>query len=98
MRHKFDSNVRFMLMNSFSTSDDTLAFLKKYPELSKDPNLELMQNKVPKVDAATMEPAEWPQSPSKEWCPPGKPAMLHKTLPVTDRCAFAGIGCQLYLL
>jgi phosphoglucomutase len=71
MRRKFDSNVRFMLMNSFSTSDDTLAFLKKYPELSNDPNLELMQNKVPKVDASTLGPAAWPQAPSKEWCPPG---------------------------
>ena len=71
MRQQYKSNVRFMLMNSFSTSEDTLAFLQKYPELSTDPNLELMQNKVPKVDAATLDPAEWKQSPSKEWCPPG---------------------------
>lgn len=43
MRKAFESNVRFMLMNSFSTSEDTLDFLKKYPELVNDPNLELMQ-------------------------------------------------------
>lgn len=43
MRKTFDSNVRFMLMNSFSTSEDTLEFLKKYPELANDPNLELVQ-------------------------------------------------------
>lgn len=43
MRQTFDSNVRFMLMNSFSTSEDTLEFLKKYPELANDPNLELVQ-------------------------------------------------------
>lgn len=43
MRKTFGSNVRFMLMNSFSTSDDTLNFLQKYPELSNDPNLELVQ-------------------------------------------------------
>lgn len=29
------------------------------------------QNKVPKVDVNTMEPASWPENPSKEWCPPG---------------------------
>lgn len=29
------------------------------------------QNKVPKVDVATMEPAVWPANPAKEWCPPG---------------------------
>lgn len=43
MRKNFKSNVRFMLMNSFSTSDDTLEFLQKYPELANDPNLELVQ-------------------------------------------------------
>lgn len=43
MRKTFGSNVRFMLMNSFSTSADTLEFLKKYPELANDPNLELVQ-------------------------------------------------------
>nr|AIQ80989.1 UDP-glucose pyrophosphorylase/phosphoglucomutase [Saccharina japonica] len=71
MRKTFGSNVRFMLMNSFSTSEDTLEFLQKYPELANDPNLELVQNKVPKVDVKTMEPASWPANPSKEWCPPG---------------------------
>lgn len=43
MRESFGSNVRFMLMNSFSTSEDTLEFLQKYPELANDPNLELVQ-------------------------------------------------------
>ncbi|CAN0414761.1 unnamed protein product [Ectocarpus sp. 12 AP-2014] len=71
MRKTFKSNVRFMLMNSFSTSEDTLEFLKKYPELANDPNLELVQNKVPKVDVNTMEPAAWSANPAKEWCPPG---------------------------
>ena len=46
MREDFGQKVRFMLMNSFSTSDDTLSFLSKYPSLAKDPNIELMQNKV----------------------------------------------------
>lgn len=43
MRESFGSKVRFMLMNSFSTSADTLEFLKKYAEISADPNLELVQ-------------------------------------------------------
>lgn len=30
-----------------------------------------MQNKVPKVDVETLEPATWPANPAKEWCPPG---------------------------
>ncbi|CAI5742737.1 unnamed protein product [Peronospora destructor] len=42
-----------------------------YPELIEDETLELLQNKVPKVDASTMEPATYSPNPSKEWCPPG---------------------------
>lgn len=45
-----------MLMNSFSTSEDTLSFFeKKYPDLHAEDGLELMQNKVPKLDAKTFE-------------------------------------------
>merc|ERR1719316_201516 len=35
MRKKH-GGVKFMLMNSFSTSEDTMAFFKKYPDLAKD--------------------------------------------------------------
>ena len=56
MREEFKSNVKFMLMNSFSTSADTLAFLQKgYPSLASEAGLEMMQNKVPKIDATTYE-------------------------------------------
>lgn len=61
--------VRFLLMNSFSTSADTLDFLKAYPELGTD--LELMQNRVPKLEVETLAPIEWPANPALEWCPPG---------------------------
>ncbi|TMW60322.1 hypothetical protein Poli38472_000364 [Pythium oligandrum] len=71
LRAQHQSNVRFVLMNSFSTSNDTLDYLQKYPELVEDENLELLQNKVPKVDAKTLEPATYETNPSKEWCPPG---------------------------
>lgn len=71
LRATHQSNVRFVLMNSFSTSADTLEYLQKYPELVEDPALELVQNKVPKVDAATFAPATYKVNPDKEWCPPG---------------------------
>lgn len=69
MREKFGCNVKFMLMNSFNTSEDTLTFLKSYPDVGDD--IELMQNKVPKVDKQTMLPAEWSANSHLEWCPPG---------------------------
>jgi UDP-N-acetylglucosamine pyrophosphorylase len=56
MRKDYGSKVKFMLMNSFSTSEDTLAFLQqKYPALAKEEGLEMMQNKVPKLNAETFE-------------------------------------------
>lgn len=50
MRKDFKSPVKFMLMNSFNTSKDTLTFMQKYPSIVEDPKVELMQNKVPKIN------------------------------------------------
>jgi UDP-N-acetylglucosamine pyrophosphorylase len=62
----------FILMNSFSTSADTAAHLEaRFPQLGGSEVWELMQNKVPKVLAGTLEPALWPTNPEQEWCPPG---------------------------
>jgi UDP-N-acetylglucosamine pyrophosphorylase len=56
MRQDTGFKVKFMLMNSFSTSADTLAFFnEKYPILAAEEGLEMMQNKVPKLDATTLE-------------------------------------------
>jgi phosphoglucomutase len=71
MRKNFKSPVKFILMNSFNTSKDTLNFLSKYSSIVEDPSLELMQNKVPKVDKSNMLPVEWPLNRHLEWCPPG---------------------------
>lgn len=62
---------RFLLMNSFSTSEDTLAFLAAYPELGGAAEVELMQNRVPKLRVTDLTAIEWPASPDQEWCPPG---------------------------
>jgi len=71
LREQHKSPLRFLLMNSFSTSKDTLDFLKKYPALGETANLEFMQSAVPKVDAKTLQPVTWPKNPELEWCPPG---------------------------
>jgi len=80
MRGK-SGDLAFMLMNSFSTSKDTLEFLSKYPDLAKEGlPLEFVQNKAPKVTADGLAPASWAADPSMEWCPPGHgdlyPAMV----------------------
>mmetsp|Transcript_31000 Transcript_31000/g.101052 ORF Transcript_31000/g.101052 Transcript_31000/m.101052 type:complete len:466 (+) Transcript_31000:34-1431(+) len=72
MRQSFSADVRFILMNSFSTSDDTKAHLaKEHGDLLAEPHIELMQNMSPKVLKETLEPAVWAADPSLEWCPPG---------------------------
>mmetsp|Transcript_5163 Transcript_5163/g.7416 ORF Transcript_5163/g.7416 Transcript_5163/m.7416 type:complete len:1061 (-) Transcript_5163:496-3678(-) len=72
MREEYGRKVKFMLMNSFSTSEDTQNFFKEnYPELAEEEGLEMLQNKVPKLDRTTFEPAVCESDPSNEWCPPG---------------------------
>jgi UDP-N-acetylglucosamine pyrophosphorylase len=71
LRQEYKVPLRFLLMNSYSTSPETLAHLQKYPELGLPKEIELMQGSVPKVDARTLRPVEWPQNSQLEWCPPG---------------------------
>ena len=72
MRSVFGVELAFMLMNSFSTSADTLEALSKYETLAaSDLPLEFLQNKAPKVTKEDLTPANWPANPAMEWCPPG---------------------------
>lgn len=71
LRERYDCPLSFVLMNSFSTSQDTLEFLRKYPQLGEPEKLQLMQSQAPKVDAKTLQPVSWPAAPDLEWCPPG---------------------------
>merc|ERR1719401_1268934 len=70
MKEEFKvKNLKFMLMNSFATSKDTLDALSKYSDLGSGADLEFIQNKAPKVAAADMSPAAWEKDPGHEWCP-----------------------------
>jgi UTP--glucose-1-phosphate uridylyltransferase len=71
LRSAVAPELRLLLMNSFSTSGDTAAALTSYPQLGDPKQLELMQNKVPKIEVKSLAPVRWPQNPSLEWCPPG---------------------------
>ena len=73
LREQSGTKVRLLLMNSFSTSEDTLAHLQRYVQegFADAGEVEMMQNMVPKIDAQTLNPVEWPSDPEQEWCPPG---------------------------
>ncbi len=65
--------VNLLLMNSFSTSDDTMSHLSRYAEdgFADAEKVEMIQNRVPKLLTDTLEPATYPANPELEWCPPG---------------------------
>lgn len=72
LRKETGSDVRFLLMNSKASSDDTQDYLKKsVPEIGDPADLELLQNWAPKLVQETLEPVEYPANPELEWCPPG---------------------------
>lgn len=79
---KAGTPVRLLLMNSFSTSEDTMAYLSRYAAegFADAQKVEMIQNRVPKLCVDTLEPVSFPSNPDLEWCPPGHgdiyPALL----------------------
>lgn len=70
-RQALAGGIPLVLMDSFSTREDSLAALRKYPELAGDIPLDFLQHKVPKIVQADLSPAVNPANPALEWCPPG---------------------------
>jgi UTP--glucose-1-phosphate uridylyltransferase len=71
LRERTGARLPLVLMNSFSTRDASLEALERHPDVRADVPLDFVQNKVPKLLADGLEPAEWPDDPSLEWAPPG---------------------------
>ena len=71
LRKTYSNEVKFLLMNSFSTSNETKEFLIKYPDLGKFEKIELFQNRIPKICAESFQAVSYEESPELEWCPPG---------------------------
>lgn len=60
-----------VLMNSFSTQEDSLKVLSNYPDLNGELDDDFLQHKVPKIRQSDLSPADYPDNPALEWCPPG---------------------------
>jgi len=72
LRKEYGATLPLIFMNSFRTSEDTMAALARYADLPVDGlPLEFLQNKEPKLLAKDLSPASWPKDPDLEWCPPG---------------------------
>jgi UTP--glucose-1-phosphate uridylyltransferase len=68
-RERSGARVPLVLMNSFYTHDDALAALPD--EVASDVPPDFVQHKEPKILVDDLQPVEWPDDPSLEWCPPG---------------------------
>ncbi len=73
LRERAGYPVNILLMNSFSTSADTMAHLARYAEggFADPQQVEMIQNRVPKLHTDTLQPVEYAANPDLEWCPPG---------------------------
>ena len=71
LRRTTGARLPLLLMNSFSTREDTLAALRAFTDFEQPIPLDFVQHKEPKVWKDSLSPAEWPADPDKEWCPPG---------------------------
>ena len=72
VRDKYDAPLPLLFMTSFRTEDDTVDYLRKYPDLAvQDLPLTFLQNQEPKLRKSDLAPVEWPADPTLEWCPPG---------------------------
>jgi UTP--glucose-1-phosphate uridylyltransferase len=67
LRERSGARLPLVLMNSFYTRDDALAALKVESDVPPD----FVQHKEPKIRVDDLQPVEWPDDPSLEWCPPG---------------------------
>jgi len=64
-------DVQLLFMNSYNTDADTLAYLGKYPDLSRqDLPISFIQNKYPRVRQDNLAPFE-PTDKNQLWNPPG---------------------------
>ena len=71
LRERYDARLPLVLMDSFSTREDSLKALAAHPRLDVGLPLDFIQNKEPKLLVEDLTPVRWEADPALEWCPPG---------------------------
>ncbi|MFN8465744.1 MAG: UTP--glucose-1-phosphate uridylyltransferase [Caldilineaceae bacterium] len=71
LRQTTGARLPLVLMNSFSTRDETLAALAEFKDFHQQIPLDFVQHKQPKIWKESLSPAVYPTDREKEWCPPG---------------------------
>ena len=72
LRARFGVQLPLILMDSDATREATLAALSSMGGIDNGGlEADFLQSMIPKLDADTLAPAQWPDAPVLEWCPPG---------------------------
>ncbi len=71
LRQTTGARLPLVLMNSFSTRDETLAAMAQFQDFHQQIPLDFVQHKQPKIWKESLSPAVYPADREKEWCPPG---------------------------
>ena len=71
LRAEHDAELPLVLMDSFSTREDSLAALARYPRAGHRAAARLPPEQGAEAPRRRPEPVEWPDNPALEWCPPG---------------------------
>jgi UTP--glucose-1-phosphate uridylyltransferase len=72
LRARYGVKLPLILMDSDATRGATLNALDAMGGVDNDGlEADFLQSMIPKLDAETLAPVQWPDSPALEWCPPG---------------------------
>jgi UTP--glucose-1-phosphate uridylyltransferase len=72
LRARYGVKLPLILMDSDATREATLKALEAMGGVDNDGlQADFLQSMIPKLDAGTLAPAQWPDAPALEWCPPG---------------------------
>ena len=72
LRARYGVKLPLILMDSDATREATLEALRTIGGVDNDGlEADFLQSMIPKLDADTLAPVQWPDAPALEWCPPG---------------------------
>jgi UTP--glucose-1-phosphate uridylyltransferase len=71
LRDRYGASLPLILMDSEATRAATLEALAEHQGLNDGLPVDFLQSMIPKLDADTLGPVDWPADPGLEYCPPG---------------------------
>ena len=99
LRRRHGARLPLVLMDSFSTREDSLRALERFDDLAVDVPLDFVQNKEPKIRADDLEPVAWPAEPGPGVVPARPRRHLHRPADLGDarHAARAGLPVRVPL-